>query len=105
MRDNWDNLNRYRLRARGYYSVVETRTHWFILYAFYHPRDWDKGFEGEHENDLEGALAIVRKGSSRYGRLEGMVMVFHKDFFSYVPEGSPLRSGGEDIDGELRMQS
>jgi hypothetical protein len=56
-----------------------------------HPRDWtDRSRDQEHENDLEGLLTIVRKDGSRLGRLEGMVMVYHNDFYSYTPSGSPL---------------
>ncbi|MCB7130321.1 MAG: hypothetical protein J3T61_12380, partial [Candidatus Brocadiales bacterium] len=35
--NNWENTPDYPLRAYVYYSVVGTRTHWFIVYAFYHP--------------------------------------------------------------------
>jgi hypothetical protein len=106
--NNWDNLKTSRadMRARAYYSVVESCTHWFIVYGFYHPRDWtDTLFDQEHENDLEGLLAIVRKDGSEFGRLDGIITVFHTDFYSYVPRGSPLISGAEDIDGELRFQA
>ncbi len=102
--DNWDNLNKFPLRAHAYYSVVESCTHWFIAYGFYHPRDWSDGsFDQEHENDLEGLLTIVRKDGSTFGKLEGIVTVFHNDFYSYTPAGSPLTKGREDIDGRLTM--
>ena len=108
--NNWDNLHRAPLRAYMYYSVTETKTHWFIMYASFHPRDYaaciptgKANAVGEHENDMEGAVAIVRKTKSRYGQLEGMVTVYHHDFYSYTPKGSPLRSGKEDIDGMLYM--
>ena len=38
--DNWDNLMKHPLLARVYFSVVETCTHWFVVYGFFHPRDW-----------------------------------------------------------------
>ena len=40
--NNWNNLNRgdVDLRGKVYYWVVETQTHWFIGYGFFHPRDW-----------------------------------------------------------------
>lgn len=106
MINNWDNLSsRADLRARAYYSVVESCTHWFIAYGFFHPRDWVNGtFDQEHENDLEGLLAIVRKDGSRLGRLEGIITVFHNDFFSYKPAGGALTEGEEDIDGHLDFQ-
>ncbi|HEY9636881.1 MAG TPA: hypothetical protein V6D14_26005 [Coleofasciculaceae cyanobacterium] len=104
--NNWDNLSKFPLKAYGYYSVVETCTHNFILYTFFHPQDWiDSSFGQEHENDMEGLLTIVRKDGSTFGKLEGIVTVFHKDFYSYTPPGSPLKNGAEDIDGTLTMQS
>ena len=102
--DNWEHLTNFPLAAHAYYSVVETCTHWYIVYGVYHPRDWTDGNEQEHENDLEGFLSIVRKDGTSYGRLEGMVTVAHEDFYSFVPPGSPPRNGHESIDGTLTMQ-
>ena len=114
--NNWENAEHLPLPAHAYYSVTETTTHWFILYAFYHPRDWRDIFELEtsHENDLEGALTVIRKPqgnlSDRLGTLEAMVTVSHNDFFSYTPQNndcvSPFisnyrDSSDENIDGEL----
>jgi hypothetical protein len=105
--DNWDYLHTTIADLRGavYYSVVETCSHWFIIYAMYHPRDWVDGCcLEEHENDFEGLLAVVRQDGSRYGKLEGIVTVSHWDFYSYIPAGSPLTAGQESIDGVLPMQ-
>jgi hypothetical protein len=103
--DNWENLTKFPLAAHAYYSVVESCTHWFIAYGFFHPRDWtDSSFDQEHENDMEGLLAIVRKDGTPFGRLEGLITVFQDDFFSFVPPGSQLRNGHENIDGTLTMQ-
>jgi hypothetical protein len=110
----WNTLNNWesqegpagRLTGAVYYSVVETSTHWFIVYAFYHPRDWcDGGFRcTEHENDLEGVLLAVRKEGT-HGSLEAMVSVFHRDFYSYIPPGGSYGSGGESIDGTIVLTS
>jgi hypothetical protein len=109
-RNNWehqdDSLS--RLNAVVYYSVAETSTHWFIVYAFYHPRDWTEfdpfGLES-HENDMEGVLLTVRRDGSTFGTLQAMVTVAHSDFWSYTPSGSPYTNGRETIDGTVRMQS
>jgi hypothetical protein len=110
----WDTLNNWehqddqlsRLKAVVYYSVTETSSHWFIVYGFYHPRDWsDTPFDNTHENDMEGVLAIVRKDGSTYGKFEGLVTVAHHDFYSFTPSGSQLRSGAESIDGPVVMRS
>lgn len=112
----WDTLNNWehqdddlsRLTGHAYYSVVETSTHWFLVYGFYHPRDWteyDPFGVLTHENDMEGALLTVRKDGSTYGRFEAMVTVAHSDFYSYVPAGSTFTSGRESIDGTVPTQA
>lgn len=93
--NNWANADdpRFKLRAYIYYSVSETRTHYFVHYAVFHPRDYKggerrgpmvSGWLGRaagilgrrdptglleeatlaHENDLEGVLVVAEKGSS-----------------------------------------
>ncbi len=110
-KNNWerqdDNLS--WLSGAVYYSVVETGTHWHLVYAFYHPRDWedfpDPFGQFTHENDMEGVLLTVRKDGSEYGVLESMVTVAHSDFYSYTPPGSPYTNGRESIDGTIIMQN
>lgn len=111
---DWDALNNWEhqddnlanLKGKMYYSVVETSTHWFLVYSFYHPRDWsDIIFDSTHENDMEGALLAVRKNGTTYGQLDAMVTVFHNDFYSFTPSGSPLLSGQESIDGPVIMRT
>jgi hypothetical protein len=103
--NNWDNLDSFRssLHAAVYYSVVIAPHHWYITYSFFHPRDWTDDVDSEHENDLEGALAIVARGGT-YGRLEAMLTVYHLDFYSWTPNGSSATNGDEDIDGDLPIQ-
>lgn len=102
--DNWNNVNKHPLKAHVYYSVTETKTHWFIIYSFFHPQDWDDDFEQEHENDIEGQLSIVRKTTDFYGKLEAMITVFHTDFYSYYRIGSGYENGAENIDGYISYQ-
>ncbi|MBC7976396.1 MAG: hypothetical protein H7138_15605 [Myxococcales bacterium] len=105
-RDNWDHAGNaaFPLRAVGYYSVVETSSHWFVGYLFFHPRDWsDNVFDTEHENDAEGALFAIRRDGSTFGQLQAAVTVAHTDFFSYVAPGSAWRSGAESTDGTLQL--
>lgn len=103
--NNWQNLDVSvsRLIGSAYYSVTETSTHWFLTYAFFHPRDWKTFFP--HENDMEGLLLVVRKDGSEYGALQAMVTLAHDNFYSYVPAGSPFTNGRENIDGPVLMQS
>lgn len=109
-KNNWENIanSNYRGQAVSYYSVVETSTHYFIIYSFFHPRDWTDVFFlyyfDEHENDLEGVLTMVKKDGTTYGAAQGIVTVFHSDFYSYKANGSGLTNGNEDIDGTLTTQ-
>lgn len=90
--NNWWNLDNksFPLKAYIYQSVTETATHYFVHYAFFHPRDYKGGLvksaivdvlmgEGirragkdptgglandvalSHENDLEGCLVVAEK--------------------------------------------
>ena len=103
--NNWDNLHYYPLNAVVYFSVVESQTHWFIVYSFFHPRDWRDGITGEeHENDIESLLAIVRKDGSTFGKLLGIVTVFHKKYCSFTPDNSHL-TGIKNFGGVLSFGS
>ncbi|AKJ31858.1 hypothetical protein [Caldimonas brevitalea] len=103
--NNWDNRGNGLWPATAYYSAVESCTHHFITYAFFHPRDWsDTLFDQEHENDLEGVILAIRKDGSTFGKLEGMITVFHTDFYSYTPPDSPYTAGHENIDGGVSFE-
>ncbi|HUV37817.1 MAG TPA: hypothetical protein VMX58_12845 [Patescibacteria group bacterium] len=83
------------LEAAGYYSVAETTTHYFILYAFYHAQDWydgkilidkiRKNFD-EHLHDMEGALAVVTKrpGNEKDERVDAFITISHFHFYCYA---------------------
>ncbi|RYZ04582.1 MAG: hypothetical protein EOO73_23385 [Myxococcales bacterium] len=104
--NNWDNAGdaRFPLAAHAYFSVVESATHWFITYLFFHPRDWSSSFfETEHENDSEGVLITVARDGSQFGSLRAAVTVVHSDFYSFLPTGSRWSSGRESVDGALTL--
>ncbi|UJW30966.1 hypothetical protein L3Q67_38155 [Saccharothrix sp. AJ9571] len=109
--DNWEHQDDSAARLTGavYYSVTETSTHWFLVYGFFHPRDWDDQPDplsrNTHENDMEGVLLTVRKDGSTYGKAEAMITIAHSDFYSYVPAGSPYTGGRESVDAVLPMQT
>ena len=100
--------------AKVYYSVCETTTHWFVLYAVYHPLDWYRRGKAtnlydllrdkidEHVHDMEGALMVVNKEYPQ--KVEGMFTVFHHDFYLYRhPRGKHLGKYREDCDGDMRF--
>ena len=64
--DNWESFVAYELIPTVYYSVVETKTHAFLTYHIFHPRDWSKvdlGLHLTHENDGENLQVVVDKRS------------------------------------------
>ena len=38
--NNWENQPTGDLSAYVYYSVIESKRHWFIFYSLFHPRDY-----------------------------------------------------------------
>jgi hypothetical protein len=109
--NNWANFserppNDYRkderARAYMYFSVVETATHYFIVYSSYHAQDREpRCSDAEcHENDLEGGLHLVKKGPENggMGTLWLMMYLAHDDWFTYLtPAGraAGIRLGGK----------
>ena len=110
MRNNWENAAKFSqvsYKAHAYYSVVTTSTHWFILYAFFHPRDWSRilifsmlGI-GAHENDFEGVLLTIKRSQNMkddpYGKLLAMFTVFHAHLLPFLPKESPLKPLRKDV--------
>lgn len=92
--NNWDNLDEsyVDLSASCYYSVAETPDYWFLIYAFYHPRDWSFKYWGDHENDLEGVLVVVKRpvfySDNNFGELKAMISQAHDDFHVYENDGT-----------------
>ncbi|GAB3837450.1 hypothetical protein GCM10028799_76610 [Kribbella italica] len=111
-RNNWENTSERPLAAHVYYSVVQTPSFSYLLYTYFHPRDWADGsledFQedlSEHENDAEGALLVVANDGSEHGTLKAVITVSHKDFYSWLPDGSDFSSGDEDGDGRIAMKA
>ncbi|WP_203920349.1 glycosyl hydrolase family 18 protein [Rugosimonospora africana] len=111
-RNNWENASEFPLKAHVYYSVVQTPSFSYLIYMFFHPRDWADAalddFEEdatEHENDAEGVLIVVANDGSAHGTFKAAITVAHSNFYSWVPEGSDFSSGAEDVDGAIATTS
>ena len=72
------------LSAVIYYAIIETASHWFIYYLDFHPRDWTEDcdpllwfVEPCHENDLEGAMVVIRKNGTNFGVFEVLYTEAH----------------------------
>lgn len=102
--DNWENLARCPgpkcdLRAFVYGAVRETQQNYYLHYSYFHPRD-PKRFFG-HENDLEGAMVVVRKradGTPPDGTDIALVQVQAHNRWDYGrPTGICMAKGGADL--------
>lgn len=105
--NNWNSAESISLNAYVYYEVRETRYHWFIYYAIYHPRDWSDGWlfapnqresdtktqpqapalgHLEHENDMEAIFLVVLKDpgdEDSYGILQILESMAHNCWLDY----------------------
>lgn len=102
--DNWENLAKGSSQAFVYYAMMETETHWFLQYNFFHPRDYsDVCIVGTcHENDNEGLILTVRKDDTKFGKLEVMETLAHNNVYTFTNDSS-IRKGVHDIDGKLDL--
>ena len=102
--NNWEDLEIGSSQAYVHYAAMETATHWFLLYNFYHPRDYsDKCVAGScHENDNEGLVLTIAKDGSTYGRLLAMETLAHNNIYSFRADRS-VRAGEHNIDGDVEF--
>ena len=106
--DNWDNLNIHEPKTYVYFSYIETETHVFLGYYFFHPRDWEDTNSDtvSHENDLEGVLLVIKKDDS-WGQFLCMLTRAHFDFKQYTDEdqapSSSITNGEGTIDGDVEF--
>jgi hypothetical protein len=102
--DNWEDADTGSSQAYVHYAVMETETHWFLVYNFFHPRDYsDKCVVGTcHENDNEGMILTVEKNSSQFGRLLAMETLAHNNIYSHRAD-SRVQSAIHNLDGEVEL--
>ena len=68
--------------------MIETTTHWYVYYMDFHPRDWAQNCwapfqEPCHENDMEGAMVVVRRDNSYWGAFEFLYTEAHNILHLY----------------------
>ncbi len=102
--NNWANLPRASSQAYVYYAVIETETHWFLLYNFFHLRDYsDKCVSAAcHENDNEGLILTVARDGSATGRAVAMETLAHNKVYSYRADPR-VRGNFHNLDGEMEF--
>ncbi|MBI3696044.1 MAG: hypothetical protein HY238_14535 [Acidobacteria bacterium] len=102
--NNWDSLLTGSSQAYVYYAAMETATHYFLVYDFYHPRRYSDHCTGSacHENDSGGLVLTIRKDGTKYGRPQVMQTLAQNNIYSYTSD-SRIHDGVHQINGELRM--
>ncbi len=103
--NNWDNVDKGTSQAYIYYAVIESGTHWFLIYNAFHPRDYsDKCMIGScHENDNEGAILCVQKDGTEFGKLLVMETLAHDNLYSYTADGS-VSGGIHNVEGRIEFR-
>ena len=104
--NNWDDLEIGSSQAYVYYTVMETGSHWFVIYNFFHPRDYsDRCVAGTcHENDNEGLILTIARDGTQFGRLQVMETLAHNNIYSYRID-QRIKNGVHDIEGEIELWS
>ncbi len=102
--NNWASLETGTSQAYVHYAVMETATHWFLIYNIYHPRDYsDKCVAGTcHENDNEGLILTIAKSGGQFGRLQTMETLAHNNVYSFVADNR-IRNHVHNIDGKIEF--
>ncbi|MFA6450533.1 MAG: hypothetical protein WCX65_13760 [bacterium] len=103
--NNWENFDKFPKPAYVYYDVKETKSHWFIFYSFFHPRDYisDPACQSScHENDLESVQLTVRKDGTRYGKLEILETLAHDNIFLYTND-KKIKGGKLKVSGPISL--
>lgn len=96
--NNWDHLKTHPLPPAAYFEVFETETHFFLVYAFFHPRDVAPLCLPIicHENDMEGAGIVLSKTPGE-PRFEALATFGHDHFALQL---APIRKSWRDKDLE-----
>ena len=84
------------IESQAYYSVTETKSHFFITYSFFYPYRFAEEEDDRFGNDVSGALVVVRKIDEAPLAVE---TYFKKDnderSFSFLTEESGLITAGK----------
>ena len=80
-----------------YYSVTETKSHFFITYMFFYPHRYAESESNRFGNDVSGTVVIVRKGDEAPIAIETYFKPSSNDerSFSYLTDESALLPAGK----------
>ena len=88
--DNWENFPRNgdysSLVGNAYCSFVETETHFYLGYQYFHATDDAVIAADRHENDMEDVYICIEKSSdlTEYGTFKALISNRHGDMQKYT---------------------
>ena len=102
--NNWENLAHASSQAYVYYAAIATETHWFLIYNFFHLRDYsDKCAAGTcHENDNEGLVLTIARDGTHMGSPVAMETLAHNKVYSYRADPR-VRGNAHNLDGNVEF--
>ncbi|MFZ5478017.1 MAG: hypothetical protein ACOZNI_14680, partial [Myxococcota bacterium] len=103
--DNVENAATTALPGVVYWDVIETETHLYVLYAFFHPVDWNDFNGVDHENDMEHAWLVVEKHADGSLSLAFVHTQAHGQLLAWTDgdvagDGFDVSEGGLSLEGE-----
>lgn len=96
-KDNVDNiLAATKVDPHVYYSVTETKSHYFIFYIFFFPYRWAESEGARFGNDLAGSMVVVRKSDQMPVAVETYFKVMGQDerSISFLTEDADIIPAG-----------
>ncbi len=101
--NNWDNLGSGSSQAYVYYAIMETSTHYFLAYNFFHARRYGEDCASLcQENDNGGIVLAARKDGSRFGRPYILQALTQNSLYTYSSDNR-IREGLHRVAGELKV--
>ena len=83
------------IKASLYYSVLESKTNYFIVYAAYYPMRKDKNASVLHEHDFTGIVMVIDKATKSLKVVEGLKVDDGTDtVIAYKPNTSDVGNTG-----------
>lgn len=99
--NDWEHLPTHELIPTVYYAALQTRTHWFLTYHLFHPRDWspfELGVHTTHEGDGENLQVVVDK---RRGAVVLLLTQAHYRGTAYAAPDGPIAAGASEPRGPI----
>jgi Secretion system C-terminal sorting domain len=72
-----------RMVGHAYTSFVETETHYFLQYGFFHANDDAVLPIDQHNNDYEQVYICVKKNDTKFGKFVALTLNSHGKFYTY----------------------